>query len=96
MGQRHEYLMEEYFQEKEVSKRKVCGYIRHYGLDNYIGTVYDNVEVTQSGLLAACHLVGVGSMREALSQGVIKYDGNGVAASQYLDLFGGYDISEVW
>ena len=35
-------------------------------------------------------------MREALSQGVIKYDGNGVAASQYLDLFGGYDISEVW
>ena len=38
-----------------------------YGLDSYIGTVYCGVEVTQSGLLAACHLVGVGNMRDALA-----------------------------
>lgn len=75
---------------------KVCGYIRNYGLDSYIGTVYCGVEVTQSGLLAACHLVGIGNMRDALPTGAIKYDGNGVPASQYMDLFGGYDISEVW
>lgn len=75
---------------------KVCGYIRNYGLDSYIGTVYCGVEVTRSGLLAACHLVGVGNMRDALPTGAIKYDGNGVPASQYMDLFGGYDISEVW
>ena len=67
-----------------------------YGLDSYIGTVYCGVEVTRSGLLAACHLVGVGNMRDALPTGAIKYDGNGVPASQYMDLFGGYDISEVW
>ena len=67
-----------------------------YGLDSYIGTVYCGVEVTQSGLLAVCHLVGVGNMRDALPTGAIKYDGNGVPASQYMDLFGGYDISEVW
>jgi hypothetical protein len=60
-----------------------------YGLDSYIGTVYCGVEVTQSGLLAAYHLVGVGNMRDALPTGAIKYDGNGVPASQYMDLFGG-------
>ena len=67
-----------------------------YGLDSYIGTVYCVVEVTQSGLLAAFHSVGVSNMRDALPTGAIKYDGNGVPASQYMDLFGGYDISEVW
>lgn len=60
-----------------------------YGLDSYIGTVYCGVEVTQSGLLAAYHLVGVGNMRDALPTGAIKYDGNGVPASQYMDLYGG-------
>ena len=67
-----------------------------YGLDSYIGTVYCGVEVTRSGLLAAFHSVGVSNMRDALPTGAIKYDGNGVPASQYMDLFGGYDISEVW
>lgn len=51
---------------------KVCGYIRNYGLDSYIGTVYCGVEVTQSGLLAAFHSVGVSNMRDALPTGAIK------------------------
>lgn len=75
---------------------KLCGYIRSYGLDQYIGTVYCDVEITRSGLLAACHLVGVKSMKAALQKNEMVYDANRVPASEYMELFSGYDISEVW
>lgn len=75
---------------------KLCRYISVYDLDEYLGDVYCDVEVTASGLLAACHLVGVGSMKEALATGQKVYDGNRVPASEYLELFAGYDISEIW
>ena len=74
----------------------LCRYIRGYGLAEYIGSTYCDVEVTQSGLLAACHLVGVGTMKKALASGDVVRDGNRVPASEYLKLFGGYDIAEVW
>ena len=74
----------------------LCRYIRGYGLADYIGSTYCDVEVTQSGLLAACHLVGVGSMKKALASGEVVRDGNKVPASEYLKLFAGYDIAAVW
>lgn len=76
--------------------KKTCGYIKNYGLDKYIGTTYNGVIVTQSGLLAACHLVGVGTMKDVLPTGAIAWDGNHVPAHDYMASFGGYDISEVW
>lgn len=75
---------------------KVCDYIRHYGLEKYIGTTYCGVTVTRSGLLAACHLVGVGAMIDGLKSGEHTYDGNRVSAAEYMELFAGFDISEVW
>lgn len=75
---------------------KVCDYIRHYGLEKYIGTTYCGVTVTRSGLLAACHLVGVGAMIDGLRSGEHTYDGNHVSAAEYMELFAGYDISKVW
>lgn len=75
---------------------KICEYIRNYGLDSYVGRRYCGVKVTKSGLLAACHLVGVKSMKEALQKNEMIYDGNQVPASEYMELFSGYDISEVW
>ena len=53
------------------------------------------MKTTQSGLLAACHLVGVGNMQDALLAGAMKCDGNRVPASRYRDLLGGYSIPEV-
>lgn len=76
--------------------RTVCRYIRYYELEDYIGTTYCGVKVTRSGLLSACHLVGVGSMKKALASGQAVRDGFGTPAAEYLELFGGYDISEVW
>ena len=74
----------------------LCRYIRGYGLADYIGSTYCGVEVTRSGLLAACHLVGVGTMKKALASGEVVRDGNKVPASEYLERFAGYDIAEVW
>ena len=76
--------------------KKLCDYIRYYGLSDYLGQTYCDIPVTHSGLLAACHLVGVGSMKKALASGSVAYDGNRVPASQYMELFGNYDVSLVW
>lgn len=75
---------------------KLCTYIESYGLEEYIGTEYQGVRVSKSGLLAACHLVGVKSMRRALETGETVCDGNNTPASEYLELFSGYNISRVW
>lgn len=75
---------------------KVCAYIRHYGLERYIGSIYCGVEVTRSGLLAACHLVGIGGVMEGLETGEPVVDGNKTPASEYMERFAGYDISAVW
>ena len=79
-----------------VYHREVCRYIRAYGLEDYIGSTYCGVKVTKSGLLAACHLVGVGAMKKALTSGEQTYDGYHTSATEYLELFAGYNISEVW
>ena len=52
--------------------------------------------VTKSGLVAACHLVGVSAMVGALNTGERVADGNNVAASRYMELLGGYDFSRIW
>lgn len=75
---------------------KLCEYIRMYDLDQYVGKRFFNVRITRSGLLAACHLVGVKAMKDALQNNEMAYDGNRVPVSEYLELFSGYDISEVW
>ena len=75
---------------------KICEYIRAYKLERYIGSTYCGVTVTRSGLLASCHLVGIGSMKKALASGTHAYDGNTTPASEYMERFGGFDISEVW
>ena len=76
--------------------KKICSYIRYYGLDKYLGTSYCGVTVTRSGLLAACHLVGVGRMKSALASGTHAYDGNRTPAKEYMARFAGFDIAQVW
>ncbi len=77
--------------------KKLWKYIVNYGFDSYIGTEFNGtgVTITHSGLLAACHLVGVGSMDTAFNNGTNPVDGNGTPASEYMDALYGYDISEV-
>ena len=81
---------------KRFNKRQ-WGYIVNYGLDSYIGTEFNGtgVTITPSGLLTACHLVGVGEMNAAFNNGTDPVDANGTYASRYMDILYGYDISEV-
>lgn len=76
--------------------QKLCHYIRAYGLEEYRGEKYCGVRITKSGLLAAAHLVGVKNLAKGLASGDAVYDGNGVPASEYMDLFSGYNINKVW
>ncbi|AOW12147.1 hypothetical protein LPB72_14330 [Hydrogenophaga crassostreae] len=70
------------------------GYIRHYGLDKYVGqTLSDGVKVTESGLLAGAHLLGVGGLKAYVtSDGKTDgKDGNGTPISSYVKKFGGFE-----
>tara|TARA_R110001592_G_scaffold74198_3_gene225760 strand:+ start:1146 stop:2018 length:873 start_codon:yes stop_codon:yes gene_type:complete len=72
---------------------------KHYTRRVYdkIGETYNGVEVTESGILAASHLVGAKSVRKYLkSKGKInEKDGNGISVKDYMEKFSGYDLSEL-
>lgn len=75
--------------------KRVWGYIRHYGLDDYVGKTYQGIRVTDSGLLAACHLVGTQAMRQALKNDEPSFDANRMSAAEYMERFADYGISAV-
>lgn len=67
-------------------------YLRRF--TKYIGKTIGGIKVTESGMLAAAHLVGNGSVKQFLkSEGKIdKTDANGVPCSHYLKYFSGYNV----
>jgi Ca2+-binding RTX toxin-like protein len=68
-------------------------YIEHFNLDNYIGLEIGGILISESGLIAGAHLVGVGELKKFLdSEGaIIPQDGNGTPITEYMDEFGGFD-----
>lgn len=70
-------------------------YLEYYGATDYIGKSYKEVEITESGLLAAAHLVGGKAISDALKDGTSISDAFGTTAEEYLDLLAGYDISYI-
>jgi hypothetical protein len=69
------------------NKRKLQNYI-----DKYEGKVVHGVLVTESGLLAAAHLGGAGSVRKWFRTGKVRQDGNGVKITSYMVRFSGYKL----
>lgn len=64
-------------------------------IEQYEGKVINGVEITESGILAAAHLGGAGSVKKFFkSQGkrTIK-DNFGTSLQSYMKKFGGYDTS---
>ncbi len=76
--------------------KRLRRYIKNYDMDQYIGSTYQGGIITESGLLAACHLVGTKKVRNALIDGIVVSDAYGTTAGEYMGLFRGYDISEIW
>jgi len=72
-------------------------YATNYSLLDYIGIEMNGVLITESGLLAAAHLIGVGGIKKALETSDLTSvkDGNGVTAKEYMELFGGYNIDAI-
>lgn len=66
-------------------------------IEKYCGRVINGVEITESGLLAAAHLGGAGSVKKYLrSNGRSGFkDGFGTSLRSYIKKFGGYDVSHI-
>jgi hypothetical protein len=66
-------------------------------IPKYCGRVINGVKITESGLLAAAHLGGAGSVRKYLrSNGRNGFkDGFGTSLKSYMKKFGGYDVSHI-
>lgn len=69
------------------NKKKLQKYI-----DDFDGKVVNGVLVTESGLLAAAHLGGAGSVKKWFKTGRVRRDGNGVKITSYMKRFSGYDL----
>lgn len=69
-------------------------YIEVVGLDEVPGRVVDGILLTASGLLAGAHLLGAGTLRNWVeSDGTLELsDGYGTPITEYLSLFGDYEI----
>lgn len=70
-------------------------YIENMGLDRYEGQVVGGRVMTRSAMIGGAHLMGVGGLRDYLeSDGrTVRSDGLGTTITEYMDRFGGYDVS---
>jgi hypothetical protein len=66
-------------------------YLQKY-IDEYDGEIVHGVLVTESGLLAAAHLGGAGSVKKWFRTGKVRRDGNGVKITSYMEKFSGYKL----
>lgn len=66
-------------------------------IDRYDGKIIDGVKITESGILAAAHLGGVGSVKKFLhTRGKRKCrDAYGSSVKSYMRQFGGYETSHI-
>lgn len=78
-----------------IYKKKQWSYLKAVGADKYIGKTINGYKITQSGLLAAAHLKGAGSVIKYLKSNgqVIEKDGFGTSIETYMKKFADYDVS---
>lgn len=82
-------LLQEYAMEKYLlyNKKQLQDYIGKYQFKTYRG-----IYITESGILAAAHLGGAGSVKKFFKGGEIFKDGNGVPITKYMTKFSGYNL----
>ena len=69
------------------NKEKLQKYI-----DIFDGQTINGMLITESGILAAAHLGGQGSVKRYFKNGKVFKDGYGTKITSYMDKFSGYDI----
>jgi len=82
--------LQEYAMQQNLlyNKNKLKKYI-----DKFDGQEYNGILITESGILAAAHLGGAGSVKKYFRSGKVMQDGNGVKITSYLEQFGGYQLN---
>lgn len=65
--------------------------IQSKGLDRYVGQTINGVTITESSLLAGCHLKGCGGLNKCLNGTGSCTDGYGTNVFEYLQRFAGYN-----
>ena len=80
-----------------VANSKRNKWILRNDIKRYVGKTIGGVKVTESGILAAAHLAGAGSVKKFLrSKGNKNFaDGYGSTVKHYMKRFAGYDTSFV-
>jgi hypothetical protein len=90
---RKEFLNNPELQEQAMQKLLIYNKKRlQKYIDKFDGQVVNGILITESGLLAAAHLGGAGSVRKWFRTGKAKKDGNGVKITTYMQRFSGYDL----
>ena len=66
-------------------------------IEKYAGRIVSGVKITESGILAAAHLGGAGSVKRFLNSNGVKKckDDNGASVKSYMRDFGGYETSGI-
>ena len=82
--------LQEYAMQQNLlyNKKKLQKYI-----DKFEGQEINGILITESGILAAAHLGGAGSVRKYFRSGKVMEDGNGVKITSYLNQFSGYKLN---
>lgn len=76
---------------KQLLKNNTA-YLGDY-IDKWVGKTKKGVKITKSGLLAGAHLLGPSNVKRFLDTGYITRDANGTPITEYIEKFGGYNIS---
>ena len=61
-------------------------------IDKFEGQKINGILITESGILAAAHLGGAGSVKRWFKTGKVRKDGNGVKITSYMERFSGYNL----
>ncbi|SHM62818.1 peptidoglycan-binding protein LysM [Flavobacterium chilense] len=77
-----------------LSKNK---WILRNEIERYEGKIINGVQITESGILAAAHLGGAGSVKNFFKNNGSRHfrDAYGTSLKSYMRDFGGYDLSHI-
>ena len=91
---RSEFLSSPDIQEEAIRKLlKANKKVLKRQIKKFDGKLVNGILVTESGLLAAAHLVGPGSVKKWVRNGKMFEDGNGVKLTEYIQTFNGYQLN---
>lgn len=90
---KQEFLSNPALQEEAMERLLEANYksLKRF-IDKYEGKTLHGVEVTKSGVLAAAHLGGAGTVRRWFRKGSNFKDANGTSITYYMKKFGGYRL----